>query len=162
MLTILILVPRAVCEVPPHVNFKNGTKHKHTSSYFRSDVHDLSLIRRKLHAARPAYLPPVRDGFTRRNLFAAVCMCAPLLVSQVLQERVGVLLPLAGIHIGQLLHLAANKIPELLNAVLHPPPQLLLSGPGACSNEWVGGVKENSSLQSITEVLSWYDKSRHR
>lgn len=70
----------------------------------------------------------------------------PLLVSQVLEERVGVLLPLAGLNVGQFLHLAANKIPELLNAVLHPPPQLLLSGPGAC-RERGGGVKEKSLQQ---------------
>lgn len=72
----------------------------------------------------------------------------PLLVSKVLQEGVGIFLPLSGLHIGQLLHLAANKVPELLNAILHPPPQLLLSGPGACS----GGTRQNSSQQHTTKA----------
>lgn len=59
----------------------------------------------------------------------------PLLVSQVLQECVSVLLPLAGLNIGQFLHLAADKVPELLNPILHPPPQLLLSGPGTYKDQ---------------------------
>lgn len=93
---------------------------------------------------------------------AKAAVCAPLLVSQVLQERVGVLLPLVGLNVGQFLHLTANKIPELLNTVLHPPPQLLLSGPRACrggGGVGLGGgrVKDNSSLQSITRILDWHD-----
>lgn len=62
-------------------------------------------------------------------------ICPPLLVSQVLQECISVLLPLAGLNIGQFLHLTADKVPELLNPILHPPPQLLLSGPGTYNDQ---------------------------
>lgn len=66
-------------------------------------------------------------------------LLSPLLVSQVLQESLGVLLPLVGIHFHQLFDFAADKIPKLLDAILHPPSQLLLSGPRAYQTKKKGG-----------------------
>lgn len=77
-------------------------------------------------------------------------------MSQVLQESLGVLLPLVGIQFPQFLDLAADEIPKLFDAVLHPPPQLLLSGPRAYKFR---GRKKTAHLQSSTNILDCCDIS---